>query len=342
MTITDEFNAASDPALPTVSPALDPERIESEFKHGLPRLAGEHGRVKVKAARVIRYKAGRRCVIEYDVRIKRPNAEPERLKLIGKIRAKRFGNEGYRLLNAIWEAGFSEESADGISVPEPLGVLTGLRMWLQRKVNGAEAMAILTETDNGVELARRIAAAAHKLHQAGVPAERSHTMSEELQILHEHLPLVLRARPHLQKRIERVLAGCDRLGERLARAQFCGIHRDFYAAQVIVGKGRLYLVDFDLYCMGDPALDIGNFLGHLTEAGIRCSGNSAAYAETEQALEAEFLRLSGEHRRNAVEGYALLTLARHIYISSLFADRASATEKILCACEERFQKLGFL
>src|SRR5437773_3836244 len=31
----------------------------------------------------------------------------------------------------------------------------------------------------------------------------------------------------------------------------------------------VWLLDFDLYCQGDPALDIGNFVGHLTEQSLR-------------------------------------------------------------------------
>src|SRR5262245_32843332 len=96
MTVIDPFAAASDRELPTVALALDPEAVSAEFKRRLPRLAGEDGKVKVKSITVIRHKPGRRCVIEYDVRVKRPEA-PRVFKtgLIGKIRARRYGTEGY-------------------------------------------------------------------------------------------------------------------------------------------------------------------------------------------------------------------------------------------------------
>ena len=73
MTVTDPFNAAADPALPTVALALDPLAVQEEFKRGLPRLAGEDGTIKVKTITVLRHKVGRRCVIEYDVRVERPD-----------------------------------------------------------------------------------------------------------------------------------------------------------------------------------------------------------------------------------------------------------------------------
>jgi thiamine kinase-like enzyme len=40
-------------------------------------------------------------------------------------------------------------------------------------------------------------------------------------------------------------------------------HRDFYDKQVLLANGRATLIDFDTYCMADPALDLGNFLAHL-------------------------------------------------------------------------------
>src|SRR6266540_364842 len=146
MTVIDPSDAASDRELPTLALALDPEKVRPAFKRGLPRLAGEHGVVKVKSITVLRHKPGRRCVIEYDVRVESPDAPRQRMRLIGKVRARRFGNEGYRMLDSVWNAGFDARSSDGISTPEPVGVIPKFRMWLQRKVDGTEATARLLET----------------------------------------------------------------------------------------------------------------------------------------------------------------------------------------------------
>src|SRR5262249_21844939 len=67
----DHFDAAADPALPTLSLALDPEVAEREFSR-LPRLSpGPGGRLRVEAVRVTRHKPGRRCLIEYDLEVER-------------------------------------------------------------------------------------------------------------------------------------------------------------------------------------------------------------------------------------------------------------------------------
>src|SRR5881296_1876672 len=119
ISISDPFGAADDPALPALKLALDPFEAKDELKRRLPRLAGEDGIVLLRAIRVIRHKPGKRCVIEYDVKVEREGLRSDLMTLIGKVRAKRYGNEGYRLLESVWNAGFQADSPDGISVPEP-------------------------------------------------------------------------------------------------------------------------------------------------------------------------------------------------------------------------------
>src|SRR5439155_8520258 len=114
----------------------------------------------------------------------------------------------------------------------------------------------------------------------------------------------------------------------------CGIHRDFYADQVIVDGERLFLLDFDLYCEGDPALDIGNFLGHITEQSLRILGDAGALADRERAMEERFVELTGTAPA-AVRAYATLTLVRHVYLSTLSPDRRLFTQSLIELCEER-------
>jgi hypothetical protein len=334
--VVDPFGAADDPEMPSIAPALDPDESQRQFEHRLEHLAGEDGHLRLREIRVTRYKPRRRCVIEYDLEIEGPNAPSDAITLLGKVRVRRYGKSGYRLLNAFWNAGFDANASDGISVPEPVGTVSKFRMWLQRKVPGRAATDLLAEP-GGAELARWIAEAAHKVHRAGVPTERRHTMADELRILHERLPVVGREEPQWTGRIERLLKACDRVGAATPQPQPCGIHRDFYADQVIVDGSRLHLIDFDLYCEGDPALDIGNFLGHTTEQSLRTSGDPGALAELEEALEERFVELSGEKVRPAVRSYKTLTLARHIHLSTLFPERRPFTESLLLLCEERLE-----
>jgi aminoglycoside phosphotransferase (APT) family kinase protein len=337
----DPSRVAADPELRTIPPAIDPVAAQQQLARQLPRLAGEDGVVHVRAIRVTRHKPGRRCVIEYDVEVERPGDVPEALTLIGKIRRRRSGRSGYRLLSSLWDAGFAADAADGIVVPEPIGVVPELRMWLQRKVSGRVATELLPDA-GGEALALRIAEAAHKLHRANVRTERErrHTMADELRILHECLPHVARGEPRWNGRIERLLNACDRLAAATPTSPPAWIHRDFYGDQVLVDGERLYLIDFDEYCEGDPALDVGNFLGAVTEHSLRTVGDPDALADVERALENRFLELSGRVRAATIRAYETLTLVRHVYVSTRFPDRRRHTGELLSLCEERLGIAG--
>ena len=330
--VLDQFGAAADPALPTLPLALDPDIAEREFLR-LPRLSGGPGsRLRVAAIRVTRHKPGRRCLVEYDLEVEREGAV-EALTVIGKLRVHRFGKSGYRMLSALRQAGFDEASPDGISVPEPIGVVPAFRMWLQRKAAGRSASQLLKPGETA--LARRIAEAARKLHTRRVPVENHHRMADELRILGDCLGKVASAEPPLRSRCHRLQKASEQLGATLSEPSTAGIHRDFYADQVLVDDGRLVILDFDLYCSGDPGLDPGNFLGHVTEQALRSSGDPRALADVEEALEERFVELSGEPVRASVRAYAALTLARHVYLSTLFPERRRLTKDLLTVSEER-------
>ena len=268
--ISDPFQAAADPSLPTVALALDPVRMRRYFRRRLPLAPSVSGRLRLRAIRVTRHKPGKRCLIEYDVVVTRADGTRDRQTLIGKVRAHRYGLADYRLLQALWDAGFDEDSLDGISVPRPLGFVTPCNMGLQGKVAGEAATKRLTAPE-GVALARRIAEAAWKLHRAGVPTERRHGMADEMSILQRCLRTVAESEPRWAVRLERLFESCTRLAAATPDPVPCGIHRDFYADQVMVDGSRLYLLDFDLYCRGDPGLDIGNFRGISPSRGCAAS-----------------------------------------------------------------------
>lgn len=335
----DPCGDALDPAMPFLPEALDPAAAGERLTRRLAHMTGGKGRIRVLAARLVRHKKGRRCLIEYDLRVQRPGSSSEALTLLGKIRAKGIDRENVLLLHELRRSGFREDAEDGISVPEAVGVVPEFRMWLQRKAPGVPATTLFAER-GGVRLAGRIAEAIHKIHGAGIAPRRRHSMQDELRILRERIEAVARANPRWSERLDRILAACGRLAASVPDPTPCGIHRDFYPDQVIVDGDRLCIVDFDLYCEGDPALDAGNFAGHLTEHALRTLGGADALAHREQALEERFLQLAGKRCRGGVRAYAGLTLARHIWISTRIPDRNTYTEPLLALVEHRLGAAG--
>jgi hypothetical protein len=354
--VCDPFDAIDDPCMRSLRLALDPIEAERQIRRLMSPAFGPRDRIRLRSISVTRHKPGKRCLVEYVLKGVASDGGIERITLIGKSRARRFGSADYRLHSAIWNAGWRDDSPDGFSVPRPIGVAPKLQMWLQRKITGCSATELISGPD-GESLARKIAEAAHKLHRSPVPVARRHTIGDELRILRQCLESVMQREPSWLRRIERLWHACQRLANATPEPVPTCIHRDFYADQIIVQPGtdfqtaddrpnlehvgnlprqpRLYLLDFDLYCFGDPALDIGNFIGHITEQSLRTRGDPSRLSHIEQALEDHFVELSGEAVRPAVQTYAALTLARHVYLSLRFPERRHLTDRLLELCEQR-------
>lgn len=283
------------------------------------------GSLQVEAARLVRHKPGRRFLVEYDV----VDGANRRQTWIGKSRVKGLDRHTFELHRALHAGAFADESADQIGVPAPVGIVPQWHMWLQRKIRGM----VLTEQlwkQEAPRLCGRAIEAVNKLHGANVAPRKAHNIGDELEILEERLSGLADAQPRFAAAIGEVLARCRSWAARIPPARQVGIHRDFYPDQVIVGEdSRFYLIDLDLYCLGDAALDIGNFLAHISELALRQGGSAEALGACEEAATDTFLRLNPSVSLDVVNCWKKLALARHIHISAQFADRQPFTEAII-------------
>jgi len=334
--IEDPQGAAADPGLPWLARALDPVEIEHSIRPSVPAADGR--RATLLAAGVVHHRPGRRCVVTYDFETKEDGHPPRRMRIYGKIRGRGADLRTQQLLSELRRRGLRLDSSARVAVPEPLGAVPALHMTLQRGAPGECATALL-DGPQGLPLMPRLARAIRALHASGAPARRSHGMRDELDILRERLAQVARLRPDLETRLSDLLSRCVELGARLDRpGRNMGIHRDFYSDQVVVDGGggdAITLLDLDLYAAGDPALDVGNFGGHLIEHGLRRYGDPAALRDRTELFFDSYCRLADDVDRADLDGYATLTLARHIQISTRIADRRHTTDQLVALCEER-------
>src|SRR5438552_1985279 len=263
--VVDPGHVASDETMPFLAQALDPVQVQRCLEECCPSWLKQLGKTEVRNIRVIRHKSGRRCLIEYELEAR--DGPSKSISILGKVRAKGLDRKTFRVQQLLWNGSFGSASEDGIQVPEPIGVVPPLNMWLQAKAPGVPATEMLAKP-NVKQVAKQIAEGIHKLHFTDIPTPRTHSMADELRILHERLHLVARTRPAWARRLEKLAQDCDRLGGSVPAPRVTGIHRDFYPAQVLVDGTHLYFLDFDLFCRGDPALDVGNFLGHVIEQSL--------------------------------------------------------------------------
>lgn len=288
----------------------------------MQKLLATHlgGDVQMQAADLIRHKPGRRALVRYKGVLTSSEGRTP-FDLIGKIRIKgpdRRTPELHRVLYGL---------ADAPPVPACRAEIPHLSMWLQDHVPGRVLTDLLNADDTtpfhkaGEALAR--------LHETMPLPDRDWTLDDEKNVLISALAKAEIDRADLAARIDAVR---DRLVsdlESLPEAPVCSIHRDFYPDQVVVGTDRVWLLDLDLCAIGDPAIDVGNFLAHLDEHALRKGGNPEGYGMHTAA----FLRGYASHRilppEMRVDTLRRFSLARHIGISLRFPDRFASAPNIL-------------
>jgi hypothetical protein len=320
-----------DPAMPFLDQALDRAAAEAAFAS----LELNEKPVTIRDIRLVRHKPGRRAVIEYRV----DTRDTGRTRtLIGKIRAKGLDRKSFEMTNQL-SAEFEHAQPAAIRIPKPFGVVPELNMWLQEKVGGEPLANALLHSSLPVPPAL-IADAAYKIHRSAVRPARTHTVADELRILRERLEAIAAARQEWARRVDRLLGQCDRMALALPPVTARPIHRDFHPGQILAERNRLWLLDFDLFSLGDPAVDVGNFIAHLTELSLRHFGDEQRLAPIETAIEDTYVSLAGEGARARIRVYSLLTLARHISISTQFVERRPFTERLLSLCEQRIGRFA--
>jgi aminoglycoside phosphotransferase (APT) family kinase protein len=125
-----------------------------------------------------------------------------------------------------------------------------------------------------LELAGRALA---ELHRLEVAAGAAKGMAEQVAELMRPHPLELGARlPHLRARIETLLARlCAAVPADVAAVP---LHRDFHLRQLFLDGRQVWVLDWDLFGCGDPALDVGNFDMSLELKDVAASDRAAFLA----------------------------------------------------------------
>ncbi len=316
---------AIDPDLPQLAIALDSHRMLPVLSNVLGDAPGTLRRCDVK---LLRHKPGRRAIVCYE--IERTEGRTE--TLLGKLRAKGPDLRTARVHAALRAAGLDGSAPDGVGVPAPRGRIDSLHLWLQEVVAGNPLAQYLLPDADPSPFARTGAALA-RLHLTAPVTDRRWTLADEADVLDHALR---RATDHLPDAADRLSALSAIARVRLAAlppVPARGLHRDFYFDQVLVDGDRIWLVDLDLYACGDPAIDIGNFLAHLDELALRRHGDVAVHAPQAEAFLSGYAMVAPLPAVPRIAVLRAASFARHVFLSTRFADRRHTTRDILAQAE---------
>lgn len=321
--------------LPPARPARDPfarllDRARNPHRAN-PLVAAASGlRIGANEATLLRLRPGRRALLRFaGAGADGPSA------LLGKLRAKGADDATPALHEALRKAGLDGRDPWRVGIPRPRGMVEDLHLWLQDEVPGRRLTHAL-HPEGPTAPARQAGAALALLHSAGVEARRQWTLDDEIETLARSLHGAACALPALAPRLEALLATARAAITCLPPAREAGLHRDWYPDQMLCDGDALWILDLDLHAHGNPAIDLGNFLAHVTDLSIRRYGHPDALSDHEAAFIDGYVLAGGSPQDEAVAVLKAISLARLVAISLRIHDRRPATADILRATEEIF------
>ncbi len=291
---------------------LDPDQLNQKCQRSSMRSS-----MRIVSARLLRYKPGRRLVVEYQTESESDNGTQT---VIGKARlGKPLDVRLTRLHNDL--QGLRKER---VVVPRVNGELPDWSLWFQEKLLGQPV-----SPDSSPEIHRAVGVALARLHSCGSTIDRSHTLDDELRNLRKQHAEFLGDSERWSEGSAALLRLAEQRVSHLRSVQPVLLHRDFYFDQVLAMEGAIALVDFDTAAMGPAELDVGNYLAHLDEYGIRLHRQHDVYRPAAQAFVEGYREVRNHLHEPDVSIWRFLSLARLVAISQRIADRSDSTGLLL-------------
>jgi aminoglycoside phosphotransferase (APT) family kinase protein len=121
-----------------------------------------------------------------------------------------------------------------------------------------------------VEVVRAAARALAELHTSGLDTGglNRRTGTVEAGRAAKRASLLEQYVPELTPQVRRVTGALCAALEGLPTDTLRPAHGSYKSSQLMVRDGAVFLVDFDQFCLADPALDVGYFLAYLRPAGL--------------------------------------------------------------------------
>jgi hypothetical protein len=213
----------------------------------IPLLSELTGGNYSSAPSVISYRPGRRIVLS-----QKNSVQDHFIKGYKKRRGAQAATSHEIAVSACRQAGFD--------VPQLLQYVEESDYLVMTRQPGKEP-EINSDT---VDVWARIGCYLRLFQQSGIETQlQDFTCMDELTVLDERARRLLLALPDLPARWQSGRELLQDAATKLPIAEIGLAHRDLHDGQFLVAGGSICLLDFDLLCRADLALDAGNLLAHL-------------------------------------------------------------------------------
>jgi aminoglycoside phosphotransferase (APT) family kinase protein len=270
-----------EPELEALPILTDPEQarafLEQSIRAGAPNYADM--RIAACQPKVMRNKPGR-CTVLYRLTYDQSLAKPSWPDLvIGKTYSKDKGQNAYVAMRKLWDSPLS--NGDIVSIAEPLAYVAEQKVLVQGPVHGDHDLKDQLRTalragrpqalDDLLQIVRKTAAGLAALHHSGARHGETLTWEDELAEIREEIDKLSAIFPWFAGAVAPLLARLEALASTHPAEPALPAHRSFRPQQVLIQGDQIGFIDFDGFCLAEPALDIALFRATAKEFGINTS-----------------------------------------------------------------------
>ncbi len=277
----------SDPGLPGLAPATDPEEMKPIFARHLEPCRRAGSAPCGFTCEILHYKPRRSCTLHYTIdpgdlgdlgdRRRSGGDGPAPCRVYGKVARDDRGARNYRTLTAAWEASLASNGS--WRAARPVAYLPRWQLLLQEAVPGRDFRLVFGELtpddadEAQLEQARRhlegIASAVRGLQTAPIGPGPVKTFERLRAEQEKNLSYMDALQPRLAAEIAGIRRELERLEPETPAGPLVFSHGDFAHGNVLIDGERVGIIDFDKAGAAEPAYDVAYFLTHMWSFGIR-------------------------------------------------------------------------
>ena len=283
------------------------------------RLAADHT-ITVCTPSVLSYKPGSRCTIRFELEYAAspdPSTRSPQL-VIGKVYRKGSkAQNAYEGMMTLWHSPLADGSV--VTIAEPIACLPDLKLMLQTTIPGELSLEDLLKSvidqPNQVEeeklyrYIRKTAAGLAAFHRSGASYGERVELGERFAHIHELMHRLTVLLPELEDAILPLLERLENLAALYPKEPAVPTHGTFNPEQVLIDGERIGFIDFDDYCIAEPALDVGLFRAAIKDAGMNAPFSSSTPSRAERLARLILLDEIGDVFLSEYETHA--AISRH-------------------------------
>jgi hypothetical protein len=259
-----------------IDPAQSRVLLERSIRAGSPTRRDL--RIQSSRPEILNYKPGSRCTLGYHFEYAPEDAGrgwPSRA--IAKVYREHKGEQAFRGMAALWDTSLSD--GDLVFIAEPLAYVPEWKLLVQAPLAEEQTLeqlvrATLREPAPAAMarlegLVRKVAAGLAALHLSGAKAEDSIVWDERSDTIPEALERMQVVAPELAAEVAPLFDQLLELAAAHPADPAVPSHGSFDSDQVLLAGDAISFIDFDGFCMAEPALDVAHFRAAIMDSGMK-------------------------------------------------------------------------